>query len=126
MAVSWDEFIISWFVSGLEVTLPVAIFNELQGQVSARINAIGTIVFGVTITLVVVAQLILFVWARTAAGGSGWRRGPDVSDKALVLENVVKRFGEVNAVAGISLEVDHGEFVAFIGQWLAGRRRRCG
>ena len=38
-----------------------------------------------------------------------------MSDKALVLENVVKRFGEVNAVAGISLEVDHGEFVAFIG-----------
>ena len=67
MAVSWDEFIISWFVSGLEVTLPVAIFNELQGQVSARINAIGTIVFGVTITLVVVAQLVLFVWAKTGS-----------------------------------------------------------
>ena len=65
MAVSWDEFIISWFVSGLDVTLPVAIFNQLQGQVSPRINAIGTIVFGVTITLVVVAQLIFFVWAKT-------------------------------------------------------------
>lgn len=65
MAVSWDEFIISWFVSGLDVTLPVAIFNELQGQVSARINAIGTIVFGVTITLVVLAQIILFVWLKT-------------------------------------------------------------
>jgi spermidine/putrescine transport system permease protein len=64
MAVSWDEFIVSWFVSGLDVTLPVAIFNELQGQVSARINAIGTIVFGVTIVLVVVAQLILFVWLK--------------------------------------------------------------
>ncbi len=67
MAVSWDEFIISWFVSGLDVTLPVAIFNELQGQVSARINAIGTIVFGVTILLVVLAQLALFVWAKTGS-----------------------------------------------------------
>jgi spermidine/putrescine transport system permease protein len=66
MAVSWDEFIISWFVSGLDVTLPVAIFNELQGQVSARINAIGTIVFGVTITLVIAAQVIVFVWIRGA------------------------------------------------------------
>jgi spermidine/putrescine transport system permease protein len=65
MAVSWDEFIVSWFVSGLDVTLPVAIFNELQGQVSARINAIGTIVFGVTIALVVLAQIILFVWLKT-------------------------------------------------------------
>jgi spermidine/putrescine transport system permease protein len=64
MAVSWDEFIVAWFVSGLDVTLPVAIFNELQGQVSARINAIGTIVFGVTITLVGVAQVILFVWLK--------------------------------------------------------------
>jgi spermidine/putrescine transport system permease protein len=71
MAVSWDEFIISWFVSGLDVTLPVAIFNELQGQVSARINAIGTIVFGVTITLVVLAQLILFVWGRTGSRRTG-------------------------------------------------------
>jgi len=67
MAVSWDEFIISWFVSGLDVTLPVAIFNELQGQVRARINAIGTIVFGVTILLVVLAQVALFVWAKTGS-----------------------------------------------------------
>jgi spermidine/putrescine transport system permease protein len=67
MAVSWDEFIISWFVSGLDVTLPVQIFNELQGQVSARINAIGTIVFGVTIVLVVLAQLALFVWAKAGS-----------------------------------------------------------
>ena len=33
----------------------------------------------------------------------------------MVLENVVKQFGGVKAVAGISLEVDHGEFVSFIG-----------
>lgn len=76
MAVSWDEFIVAWFVSGLDVTLPVAIFNELQGQVSARINAIGTIVFGVTITLVVVAQLILFVWAKTGRWRTGLEEGP--------------------------------------------------
>jgi len=49
------------------VTLPVAIFNELQGQVRARINAIGTIVFGVTILLVVLAQVALFVWAKTGS-----------------------------------------------------------
>ncbi len=38
-----------------------------------------------------------------------------MADKALVLENVVKEFGHVQAVAGVSLDVDHGEFVAFIG-----------
>jgi spermidine/putrescine transport system ATP-binding protein len=34
---------------------------------------------------------------------------------AVVLENVVKRFGNVVAVDGISLEVEHGQFVVFIG-----------
>lgn len=70
-AVSWDEFIISWFVSGLDVTLPVRIFNELQGQVSARVNAIGTVVFGVTILLVVLAQIVLLVWAKMGGRRAG-------------------------------------------------------
>jgi spermidine/putrescine transport system ATP-binding protein len=38
-----------------------------------------------------------------------------MAEKALVLENVVKRFGDVLAVDGISLEVEDGEFVSFIG-----------
>jgi spermidine/putrescine transport system ATP-binding protein len=38
-----------------------------------------------------------------------------VAEKAVVLNDVVKRFGAVEAVGGISLEVEHGEFVAFIG-----------
>src|SRR3989442_3945848 len=37
------------------------------------------------------------------------------AEKALVLVNVVKRFGDVVAVDGISLEVEDGEFVSFIG-----------
>jgi len=35
--------------------------------------------------------------------------------RAVVLEKVVKRFGNVVAVAGINLEVEHGQFVVFIG-----------
>lgn len=57
-AVSFDEFMIAWFVSGMNETLPVRILALLQGQVSPRINAIGTVVFCVTITLVVLAQLL--------------------------------------------------------------------
>jgi spermidine/putrescine transport system permease protein len=59
MAVSFDEFAVAWFVSGLNETVPVRILNTLQGQVSPTINAIGTIVFITTMTLVVVAQLLL-------------------------------------------------------------------
>ena len=59
MAVSFDEFAVAWFVSGLQETLPVRVLGFLQGQVSPRINAIGSVVFAATITLVVLAQLLL-------------------------------------------------------------------
>lgn len=62
MAISFDEFIIAWFVSGLDATLPVRIYSLLGGQVSPRINAIGTIAFVVSITLVVLAQIAALVW----------------------------------------------------------------
>lgn len=59
MAVSFDEFAIAWFVSGLNETLPVKVLGFLQGQVSPRINAIGTFVFVTSMTLVILAQLLL-------------------------------------------------------------------
>lgn len=58
MAVSFDEFAIAWFVAGLNETVPVAILQTLQGTVSPRINAIGSIVFSMSIVLVVIAQLV--------------------------------------------------------------------
>lgn len=68
MAVSFDEFAVAWFVAGLEETLPVRVLGFLQGQVSPRINAIGTVVFMATITLVVMAQLLLM---RRGIGRNG-------------------------------------------------------
>ena len=59
MAVSFDEFAIAFFVSGFNETLPVRILAMFQGQVSPRINAIGSIVFTVTMALVVLAQVAL-------------------------------------------------------------------
>jgi spermidine/putrescine transport system permease protein len=58
-AISFDEFMMAWFVSGLNETLPVRLLAMLQGQVSPRINAVGTMVFTVSIVLVVLAQLII-------------------------------------------------------------------
>lgn len=58
MAVSFDEYAIAWFVSGLEETVPVRILSILQGSVSPEINAIGSIVFTTSICLVVLAQVI--------------------------------------------------------------------
>lgn len=57
-AVSFDEFAVAWFVSGLEETVPVRVLIFLQGQVSPRINAIGTAVFATSILLVVLAMAV--------------------------------------------------------------------
>lgn len=65
MAVSFDEFAVAWFVSGLNETLPVKVLGFLQGQVSPRINVIGTFVFVTSMTLVVLAQILLM--KRSAA-----------------------------------------------------------
>ena len=66
MTVSWDEFVVAWFVSGLEVTLPVQIWTSFQAEISTAVNAIGTIAFVVSISFVVLAEVLLF---RVGAGG---------------------------------------------------------
>ena len=58
-AVSFDEFAVAWFVSGLNKTVPVVILEILQGNVDPQINAIGTFVFVTSMTLVVIAQVLL-------------------------------------------------------------------
>lgn len=69
MAVSFDEFAVAWFVSGLNETLPVKVLGFLQGQVSPRINAIGTFVFITSMSLVILAQIML-LQRPTATGQS--------------------------------------------------------
>jgi spermidine/putrescine transport system permease protein len=58
-AVSFDEFAVAWFVSGLNKTVPVVILEILQGNVDPQINAIGTVVFLTSMTLVVLAQVMV-------------------------------------------------------------------
>jgi ABC-type spermidine/putrescine transport system permease subunit II len=66
-AVSFDEFAVAWFVSGLNKTVPVVILEILTGNVDPQINAIGTFVFVVSMTLVVVAQVLLMTREKKAA-----------------------------------------------------------
>lgn len=57
-AVSFDEFAVAWFVSGLNKTIPVVILEIVQGNIDPRVNAIGTFVFLTSMTLVIIAQII--------------------------------------------------------------------
>ena len=56
-AVSFDEFAVAWFVSGLNKTIPVVILEIVQGNIDPRVNAIGSFVFMISMTLVVLAQV---------------------------------------------------------------------
>jgi len=66
-AVSFDEFTVSWFVSGLNKTLPVHVLEIVQGTIDPQVNAIGTLVFGVSITLVLISQALIFFRLQKAA-----------------------------------------------------------
>lgn len=55
---SFDEFIIAWFVCGFDKTLPVYIYTVIRSGVNPTINAIGTLVFMVSISLIIAAQLL--------------------------------------------------------------------
>jgi spermidine/putrescine transport system permease protein len=57
-AVSFDEFAVAWFVSGLNKTVPVVILEIVQGNIDPQVNAIGTFVFLTSMTLVILAQVI--------------------------------------------------------------------
>jgi spermidine/putrescine transport system permease protein len=61
MAVSFDEYAIAWFVSGFNETLPVRILVLLQREVSPKVNALGSVVFIISMTLVMLAQIVLLV-----------------------------------------------------------------
>lgn len=65
---SFDEFIIAWFVSGFSETLPVRIYAMMRSGTNPTLNAIGSIVFTISITLTVVAQLLIRSKERELGG----------------------------------------------------------
>lgn len=61
---SWDEFIIAFLLTRFDVTLPVEIWSMLRSGLSPKTNAIGALVFLVSITLLLVMELTVFRKAR--------------------------------------------------------------
>ena len=63
---SFDDFIIAFFVAGSESTLPIYVFSSIRRGVTPEINAIGTMVLAVSLSLLVAAQFLLRMKARQA------------------------------------------------------------
>ncbi|MBB1251370.1 ABC transporter permease [Rhizobium sp. G21] len=62
---SWDEFIIAFLLSRFDVTLPVEIWSMLRSGLNPKTNAIGSLVFLVSIALLFLAEFTVFRKART-------------------------------------------------------------
>ncbi len=56
---SFDDFIISFFVAGPNTTLPIYIFASIRRGITPEVNAIGTMVLAVSLTLLMTAQFLL-------------------------------------------------------------------
>jgi ABC-type spermidine/putrescine transport system permease subunit II len=57
--ISWDEFIITWFVSGFHKTLPTLIYGMLGNTLDQSLFALGTLITLVSLTLLVVTAFIM-------------------------------------------------------------------
>jgi spermidine/putrescine transport system permease protein len=59
MTFSWDEFVIAFLLTRFDTTLPVEIWSLLRSGLSPKTNAIGSIVFGVSVIMVLVLELVV-------------------------------------------------------------------
>jgi spermidine/putrescine transport system permease protein len=56
VTLSWDEFIIAFLLTRFDITLPVEIWSMLRSGLSPRLNAIGSVVFLVSVAAVLVLE----------------------------------------------------------------------
>ena len=69
---SFDDFILSFFVSGVgSTTLPLNLFSRLRFGVSPIINAVAATMLSLTLTVIVIAQLVLRQGAQAARAKEG-------------------------------------------------------
>ncbi|HET9535069.1 MAG TPA: ABC transporter permease, partial [Mesorhizobium sp.] len=54
------EFVIAFLLTRFETTLPVEIWNLLRSGLNPKTNAVGSLVFAVSIVLVLLFELVLF------------------------------------------------------------------
>ncbi len=62
---SWDEFIIAFLLTRFDVTLPVEIWSMLRSGLSPATNAIGSLVFLVSIAILILLELTVFRKSKT-------------------------------------------------------------
>ncbi len=57
---SWDEFIIAFLLTRFDVTLPVEIWSMLKSGLNPKTNAVGSLVFLVSVAMLILLELTIF------------------------------------------------------------------
>jgi spermidine/putrescine transport system permease protein len=65
MTFSWDEFVIAFLLTRFDTTLPVEIWNLLRSGLNPKTNAVGSLVFLVSIAFVLLFELVFFRKSRS-------------------------------------------------------------
>ncbi len=60
MTFSWDEFIIAFLLTRFDTTLPVEIWNMLRAGLNPKTNAVGSLVFGISVIMAILFELLAF------------------------------------------------------------------
>ena len=64
MTLSWDEFIVAFLLTRFDVTLPVEIWSLLRSGLSPELNAVGSLVFLVSVAAVLAAEALVLARRR--------------------------------------------------------------
>ncbi|MDH5244309.1 MAG: ABC transporter permease [Chloroflexota bacterium] len=67
---SFDDFIIAFFTSGQDQTVPIYLFASIRRGVNPSVNAITTVLLGVTIMAIVLAGLVYRRGQRRGGAGA--------------------------------------------------------
>jgi spermidine/putrescine transport system permease protein len=67
---SFDDFIIAFFTSGQDQTVPIYLFASIRRGVNPSVNAIATVLLGVTIMAIVLAGLVYRRGQRRGGAGA--------------------------------------------------------
>lgn len=64
MTFSWDEFVIAFLLTRFETTLPVEIWSLLRSGLNPKTNAVGSLVFLVSIVMVIFLEMTVLRRAK--------------------------------------------------------------
>lgn len=67
LTLSWDEFLVAFLLTRFDTTLPVEIWTLLRSGLSPKANAVGAMVFAISMVMVFLAELAIFGRRRRKA-----------------------------------------------------------